>query len=82
MWLAPSRLATTSPILGDSSIFQAFFSYSNTMASSRHSSFVPVCLSVVLLDGEEREMEDMGPTSKSVNVHVHVDGPLRLLYSM
>ena len=37
---------------------------------------------VVVLDGEEREMADMGSTSKSVNVHARVDEPLPLLYSM
>ena len=61
MWLAPSRPATTSLVLGDSSIFQAFFSCNNTMASERRSSCVPV---LRLDDGEKREIVDLGPTSK------------------
>ena len=60
--------------------FPSFFSYNNTTASSRRFSCVPVRLKVVL-DGEEREMEAMGPTSKSVNVQARVDKPLPLLYS-
>ena len=34
-----------------------------------------------LYDGEKRETADLGPTSKWVNGHAHVDEALPLLYS-